>query len=149
HVEVSGAPGRLEGDLLHASAESIARYIEKQNRYTTLQAELLHARGVRSRAAAMLVSPLTRFLRYYVLRLGFLDGTAGYAHAAIGAFASFLKHVKLRALERNATEGNGVAPEAPVAQAQARAEAQAQAQPRAEAQAPGAPASAARDDRRP
>lgn len=124
HVAVSGAPGRLEGDLLHASAESIARYIEKQNRYTTLQAELLHARGVRSPAAVMLLSPLARFLRYYVLRLGFLDGTAGYAHAAIGAFASFLKHVKLRALERN-----GVALEAPAA--------------------PDPPASAARDDRRP
>lgn len=102
HVVASGPVGRLEGDLLHLSAESIERYITKQNRYTTMQADLLHARGVRSTAPAMFVSPLARFVRNYVLRLGFLDGAAGFAHSAIGAFASFLKHVKLRALERDA-----------------------------------------------
>src|SRR5574340_1587211 len=101
-VVASGAVGRLDGDLLHLSAESIERYVAKQNRYTTLQAEILHAAGARSSAAAMVLSPLARFVRYYVARLGFLDGAAGFAHIAIGAFASFLKHVKLRALEHDA-----------------------------------------------
>ena len=31
-------PGRLEGDLLHDSADDLGRYMEKQNRYTTLAA---------------------------------------------------------------------------------------------------------------
>ena len=44
-VLANGPVGRLDGDLLHASAESIERYIAKQNRYTTLQADALHARG--------------------------------------------------------------------------------------------------------
>jgi hypothetical protein len=48
----------------------------------------------------MALAPLVRFVRFYVLKLGFLDGAAGFAHIAIGAFASFLKHAKLRALER-------------------------------------------------
>jgi len=100
HVIAEGPVGRLDGDLLHASAESLERYVAKQNRYTTLQADALHARGLRSSALAMATSPLARFLRFYVLRLGFLDGGAGFAHIAIGAFASFLKHAKLRALER-------------------------------------------------
>jgi len=100
HVITRGPVGRLEGDLLHASAESLERYIAKQNRYTTLQADALHARGRHSSFAAMAAAPLVRFLRFYVLRLGFLDGSAGFAHIAIGAFASFLKHAKLRALER-------------------------------------------------
>ena len=47
-------------------------------------------------------SPLARFVRFYVLRLGFLDGAAGFAHIAIGAFASFLKYAKLRALNAEA-----------------------------------------------
>ena len=101
-VVATGPVGRLDGDLMHASAESIERYIAKQNRYTTLQADALHARGKRSSALAMAVSPMVRFLRFYVLKLGFLDGAAGFAHIAIGAFASFLKHAKLRALERAA-----------------------------------------------
>jgi glycosyltransferase involved in cell wall biosynthesis len=100
HVIAQGPIGRLEGDLLHASAESIERYIAKQNRYTTLQADALHALGKRSSALGMVGAPLVRFVRFYVLKLGFLDGAAGFAHIAIGAFASFLKHAKLRALER-------------------------------------------------
>ena len=99
-VVVDGPVGRLDGDLMHASAESLERYIAKQNRYTTLQADALHAKGARSSALAMALSPFVRFVRFYVLRLGFLDGAAGFAHIAIGAFASFLKHAKLRALER-------------------------------------------------
>ena len=104
-VIAQGPIGRLEGDLLHASAESIERYIAKQNRYTTLQADALHARGKRSSAWKMAMAPMARFFRFYVLKLGFLDGAAGFAHIAIGAFASFLKHAKLRALDRAARNG--------------------------------------------
>ncbi len=98
HVVADGGVGRLAGDLLHLSAESIEAYVAKQNRYTSLQAEAMHARGERAGALAMAFSPLARFLRFYVFRLGFLDGAAGFAHIAIGAFASFLKYTKLRAL---------------------------------------------------
>ena len=100
HVLADGPVARLAGDLLHASAESIEDYIAKQNRYTTLQAQAMHARGERASAARMALSPLARFVRFYVLKGGFLDGAAGFAHVAIGAFASFLKYVKLRALQR-------------------------------------------------
>jgi hypothetical protein len=103
-VLADGPIGRLEGDLLHASAESIERYVAKQNRYTTLQADALHASGKRGSALAMATAPLARFFRYYVLKLGFLDGAAGFAHIAIGAFASFLKYAKLRALDRAARD---------------------------------------------
>jgi len=100
HVVAEGSVGRLAGDLLHASAESLDRYLAKQNRYTTLQAEAMHARGERSSSFRLVVSPPARFLRFYVFRAGFLDGVAGLVHIAVGAFASFLKHAKLRALER-------------------------------------------------
>jgi hypothetical protein len=101
-VLADGPVGRIDGDLMHASAESIERYVAKQNRYTTLQADALHASGKRGSALAMAASPVARFLRFYVVKLGFLDGAAGFAHIAIGAFASFLKHAKLRALDRAA-----------------------------------------------
>ncbi len=96
HVVADGPVARLPGDLLHASAESIDAYIAKQNRYTTLQAAAMHARGERAGALRIAFSPLARFLRFYVVRRGFLDGVPGFAHIAIGAFASFLKYVKLR-----------------------------------------------------
>ena len=100
HVVADAPVVRLGGDLLHASAESIEDYMAKQNRYTTLQAEAMHARGERAGFVRLALSPAARFLRFYVLKLGFLDGAAGFAHVAIGAFASFLKYAKLRALVR-------------------------------------------------
>jgi glycosyltransferase involved in cell wall biosynthesis len=98
-VAADGPVVKLRGDLLHASAESIEAYIAKQNRYTSMQAAAMHARGERASAAQLALSPAARFVRFYVLRLGFLDGAAGFAHIAIGAFASFLKYAKLRALQ--------------------------------------------------
>jgi len=100
HVLADGSVGRLDGDLLHASAESLDGYLAKQNRYTTLQAEAMHERGERFSFIRLVVSPLSRFLRFYVLRAGFLDGSAGLVHIAIGSFNSFCKYAKLRALEQ-------------------------------------------------
>ena len=45
-----------------------------------------------------MLAPLLRFIRLYFLRLGFLDGTAGFVHVAIGCGNSMLKYAKLRAL---------------------------------------------------
>ena len=102
HVLADGPVGRLDGDLLHASAESLDAYLAKQNRYTTLQAEAMHARGEHFSMVRLIGSPLVRFVRFYVLRAGFLDGAAGLVHIAIGCFTSFCKYAKLRALERPA-----------------------------------------------
>jgi glycosyltransferase involved in cell wall biosynthesis len=109
HVVADGPVARVAGDLLHASAESIEDYVAKQNRYTTLQAQAMHARGERASLARLALSPLARFLRFYLVRGGFLDGAAGFAHIAIGAFASFLKYTKLRGLE--ARSGSGASSE--------------------------------------
>jgi len=102
HVLTDGSVGRLDGDLLHASGESLDAYLAKQNRYTTLQAEAMYARGERCSLGRLFFSPLVRFARFYLLRGGFLDGTAGLVHIAIGCFNSFCKYAKLRALEQAA-----------------------------------------------
>ncbi len=93
---------KLSGDLLHDSAETLERYLDKQNRYTTLQAESMHAAGKRAGALRMMASPLLRFFKFYFLRLGFLDGMPGLVHVAIGCMNSFNKYAKLLALERSA-----------------------------------------------
>jgi glycosyltransferase involved in cell wall biosynthesis len=92
---------RIAGDLLHDSAETLAGYLDKQNRYTSMQAEALFKAGKRAGLAQLLLSPVLRFLKFYFLRLGFLDGTAGLVHIAIGCCNSFHKYAKLMALERN------------------------------------------------
>jgi glycosyltransferase involved in cell wall biosynthesis len=91
---------RIAGDLLHDSAETLAGYLDKQNRYTSMQAEVLFKTGKRASPAQLLLSPLLRFVKFYFLRLGFLDGTAGLVHIVIGCCNSFHKYAKLMALQR-------------------------------------------------
>jgi len=96
--------GRLEGDLLHDSAEDVATYMTKQNRYTTLHAEALFRQGVRASYWRLLTSPLARFIKFYFMRMGFLDGGPGFAHIVIGCNNSFHKYLKLIELEKAASK---------------------------------------------
>ena len=92
--------GRLDGDLLHDSAEDVATYMTKQNRYTTLHAQALFNQGVRASYWRLLASPFVRFAKFYVLRMGFLDGGPGFAHIAIGCSNTFQKYLKLIELQK-------------------------------------------------
>ena len=94
--------GRLAGDLLHESADDIATYLAKQNRYTTLHAQALFDQGVRAGYWRLLASPLARFVKFYLLRLGMLDGGPGFAHIVIGCNNAFLKYLKLIELQHSA-----------------------------------------------
>ena len=100
-VDARAQVGTLAGDLLHESADSLHDYIAKQNRYSTLAAERAIADGKSSGMLKLMVSPIMRFGRFYILKLGFLDGRAGLIHIAIGALASFLKHAKMIAGQQN------------------------------------------------
>ena len=97
-VETQCRVGDLPGDLLHESAESLAAYLTKQNRYTTLAADMAFAAGKRAGFARIVFSPLVRFIKFYFVRQGFRDGLPGLIHIAIGCFNSFMKYSKM--LER-------------------------------------------------
>ncbi len=97
-VEAAGPVGTLPGDLLHDSAETLAAYLAKQNRYTSLAADAAYAAGKRAGFARLAFSPVLRFAKFYLLRQGFRDGLPGFIHIAIGCFNSFAKYAKL--LER-------------------------------------------------
>jgi len=97
-VETQCSVGELAGDLLHDSAESLASYLNKQNRYTTLAADMALAEGKRASFGRIAFSPLVRFIKFYFIRQGFRDGLPGLIHIVIGCFNSFMKYSKM--LER-------------------------------------------------
>lgn len=88
--------GDLAGDLLHESAETVEGYLAKQNRYTSLAALAFNGKPVS--AVRLVLSPLLRFTKFYVVRGGFRDGVPGLVHITIGCFNSFIKYAKI--LER-------------------------------------------------
>jgi UDP-glucuronate 4-epimerase len=49
----------------------------------------------------LLMSPLLRFIKFYFLRLGLLDGLPGLVHILIGCTASFAKYAKMLAFQRS------------------------------------------------
>ena len=99
-VVASGPVGTLAGDLLHDTAESIESYLAKQNRYTTLAARQACSAGKRARAGHLLLSPLLRFVKFYFVRRGFMDGIPGLAHVLVGCSNSFFKYLKMMEIQR-------------------------------------------------
>jgi glycosyltransferase involved in cell wall biosynthesis len=96
-LEHQGSAGKLQGAIEHLTYQDIATYLEKVNRYTTLEAEVLAAKGFRVRWWH-LFKPLPRFFKYYVRKRGYQDGFRGLASAVLLAFYPFFIHVKV--LER-------------------------------------------------
>jgi len=93
-------PGTLRGDLLHDSSDDLTAYLDRQNRYTTLAARQAYELGRSANFVHLVLSPVVRFIKFYLLRLGFLDGVPGLLHICIGCMNSHLKYAKLIELRR-------------------------------------------------
>jgi glycosyltransferase involved in cell wall biosynthesis len=93
-------PGTLSGDLMHDSSDDLSAYLERQNRYTTLAARQAFEQGRGAGFAHLMLSPVVRFIKFYLLRLGFLDGIPGLLHISIGCMNSYLKYAKLIELHK-------------------------------------------------
>ena len=94
-------PGTLEGDLMRDSFDDLSAYLERQNRYTTLAARQAFEQGRGASVLHLFLSPAVRFFKFYVMRLGFLDGLPGLLHISIGCMSSYLKYMKLLALRQS------------------------------------------------
>lgn len=104
HVVSEDAPCRLSGDLMHESEEGLEDYLHKQNRYTTLQAKAMHARGKKASKLRAFTSPLFRFIKFYLIRFGWRDGFPGLVHVSIGCLNSYMKNIKLLEMEERADD---------------------------------------------
>ena len=95
------ASTRLRGSLVHHSYPTLSDYLEHMNRYSSLGAEMVAAKGkVRFSVINIVARPLATFLYNYWLRLGFLDGREGLLlHLYHAAYVSW-KYAKAWELSR-------------------------------------------------
>ena len=100
HVLTEGPVGALEGRLLHHPYRDLAEHLRTIDRYTTIMAQGMHARGVRATGLDLASRPAARFLRAYVLKLGFLEGWRGFLQACLAAHYGRMKYAKLLVLQR-------------------------------------------------
>lgn len=84
-ITLDGPERRLDGHLLHYPYRDLMQMLGKTQRYARMMAEHDFARGKRVHLHQIVVSPAWRFMRGYVLRLGFLDGMPGLVYAYVRA----------------------------------------------------------------
>ncbi len=79
----------------HFPHQSVTDFLREINNYTTLRAKELHRQGEKVSPLEIIFFPFGKFLSTYFLKLGFLDGAAGFTYCLLMSFHSFLVRAKL------------------------------------------------------
>ncbi|HEY9644161.1 MAG TPA: glycosyltransferase family 2 protein, partial [Coleofasciculaceae cyanobacterium] len=122
HVLMQGKVGYLRNDMLHIDFRDLYHWLERHNRYSNWEARvyynLLTGMGENGTIGGNLLGdavqrkrflkkiwvhlpfkPLLRFVLSYIIRLGFLDGKAGYTYARLLSQYEYQIGVKLYELQ--------------------------------------------------
>ncbi len=110
HLYAEGRVADLKGDLIHYTYRDISDHLRTIDSFTTISSRELYARKRGHALLHMLLNPVARFLRMYVLQLGFLDGQAGFVLAVLSSYYVFLKYAKLWELWRQGGPSGGKRP---------------------------------------
>ena len=102
----SGQPQKLKGELEHYAYRDISHHLQKIDTYTTLMEEQLYERGRRTNPFGLALHPWLAFVRNYVLRAGFKDGTRGLVISILNSYYVFLKLAKLWELQSRRSSSN-------------------------------------------
>ena len=91
---------KLKGYVLHQTMKDIHDYAAKMVKYAMLNGEKYYKQGKKASWFKLRLSPGFTFFNYYILKLGFLDGHAGYICARMTAYYTFLKYARLKELNK-------------------------------------------------
>lgn len=98
--EVDGPTATLACAFHHDGEPDIATKVSKVNAYSSGLVGDKLAAGARWPLLRMIVYPPWFFVRQYLLKRQFLDGSAGFVQSVVGAFYVFLKYAKLHEARR-------------------------------------------------
>lgn len=87
--------GQLNAFINHRPHPTVTSFINSVNTYSTLRAQELWQQGKRSSTLDLLFLPVGKFVYTYFIKLGFLDGPAGFMYSFMMSFHSFLVRAKL------------------------------------------------------
>jgi len=98
-VLLTGRTAKLKSPLLHYSYLTTDDVERKVEHYSTAAAQQMFQSGKRSNRLVAVLRAGWAFVRTYVLRLGVLDGSAGWNIARMNARTTYLKYRKLETLQ--------------------------------------------------
>lgn len=91
--------GHLEGNILHYSYYTKEEHLQQIHKFSSIGASELYKKGRHSNNFKIAYKSLARFVKSYFIKLGFLDGTAGFTISRLSAYANYLKYSKLLDLQ--------------------------------------------------
>ena len=106
-VQLDGRAKFLKSPMLHYTYRDIAHHLALMNEYTDISAREKHRGGIRFPLLHMLINPMVKFMKTFLIQRGFLDGIPGFVVAVTGSFYVFLKYAKLWEMRHVRTEEPG------------------------------------------
>lgn len=97
-LTAEGPVGGLPGYVHHHSYRDVGEYLRRADTYSAEAARQMRAAGKIAGAWTVAGHAAWAFLHRYVLRMGFLDGYAGYLAARLESLYTLLKYARLREL---------------------------------------------------
>ncbi len=97
-AEGDNSTADLKGNILHYSYYSIEGHRKQTEKFSTISANALFAKGKKTNLVKLYLSPIVKFIQSYFFQLGILDGYYGFVICKISAHSTYLKYFKLKQL---------------------------------------------------
>ena len=92
---VDGATGRLNAKMDHYYIRTFDHMIAKMARYASWGAAQMYIDGKTTNVFGIVGHPIAKFVRDFIINLGFLDGTRGLISVGMHVCYTFWKYAKL------------------------------------------------------
>ncbi len=92
---IHGKIGYLKQDIWQIPFMNLEQVVHKMQRYSSLGAKKLQRQQKKTSMARALLHGLWAFIRIYILKLGFLDGWAGFVLALSNFEGTFYRYAKM------------------------------------------------------
>ena len=103
-LDYDGPVGDLQGRIDHDSYRSLEHQLRKVTTYAAWGASDLRSHGKRVGLSQLVIRPLWRFVKCYLLQGAWREGRRGFVLGVVHAWSAFAKYAVLWDLERQAAE---------------------------------------------
>jgi len=104
-IEVDGRLGWLKNDLVHLSSPTFTRYLTRENRYSSLEAQSMAERKLKinlfNSFQYLFLKPISTFFSLFVRHQGFRDGFPGFVFSLFSGLHYLLAYVKYWEMKRS------------------------------------------------
>ena len=90
----------MEGDILHYTYRDMTDHINRLNRYSRMQAQDIAAKGKKLLYLRAIILPPITFIRFYLWKMGVLDGFPGFVIALVSSWSTAMKYLKAIEIKR-------------------------------------------------